>query len=312
MKNLLLPIVLFLFILQGCSSDSLNVADDSDSQGSKSVNKTANLQGTGDSARDILSNQNFDKLKIEIAYVDGFRPTQEAISGFVDYLKERTFKEEIEIVYRSLESPDEESLTLDEITELESKNRTVYNDGRTLAIYIYFADAPAEGDNLEEGLVTLGAVYRNTSMIIHEATVRRLADQSFFISDADVEHTTLNHEFGHLFGLVNLGTDMINAHEDIKRDENGDAELDNNGKTQGNKHCSVEGCLMRAELQFGGPSSKDQSFLSKSTEHFKVPCRLSGANVLALLESRAAKGSLIDPPGLDDQCLLDLASNGGR
>lgn len=168
MKNLLLPLLSLVFVLQSCSSDSLNVADDDDSQGSNSVNKTANLQGTGDSARDILSNENFDKLKIEIAYVDGFRPTQEAISGFVDYLKERTFKEEIEIVYRSLESPDEESLTLDEITELESKNRTVYNDGRTLAIYIYFADAPAEGDDLDEGLVTLGAVYRNTSMIIHE------------------------------------------------------------------------------------------------------------------------------------------------
>ncbi|PKA97299.1 hypothetical protein B0O79_0953 [Flavobacteriaceae bacterium MAR_2009_75] len=307
-KTLTIISALFLGLMLGCSSDTL---DGDTTEQIRPVDKTANLQGTGDSARDLLSNDNFSKLKIEIAYVDGFRPTQEAMDGFINYLKQRTFKAEVELVYQAVQSPDEESLTLDEIVDLEDKNRTVYNEDDTLAIYIYFADAPADGDDLEEGLVTLGAVYRNTSMIIHEATVRRLADQSFFISDADVENTTLNHEFGHLFGLVNLGTTPINDHEDVQVDENGEAETDAGGNPIGNNHCSVEGCLMRAELQFGGPSNKGATLFSKNSNNLVVPCRLSGASVLKMLENHTSKG-LADPPGLDNECLLDLASNGGR
>jgi hypothetical protein len=199
------------------------------------VDKTANLKGTGDSAHDILSNDNFTKLQLEIVYAPGFRPSQQAMDDFVDFLKERTFKQDIEVMYRELPSSNEESFTLQEIAEFEEKNRTAYNNGQTLAIYIYFADAPSADDEEEEGLVTLGAVYRNTSMIVYEKTVRALAAQSNQISNADVESATLHHEFGHLFGLVNLGTASVNDHED--------GEADN--------HCNVPGCLMGAELQFG-------------------------------------------------------------
>lgn len=300
--------ILLVGLLLGCSKDS----DDDTPEKPKAVDKTANLQGTGDSANDLLSNDKFTKLKIEIAYVDGFQPSQDAIAGFVAYLKKRTFKEIVDVAYSKLESPDEESLTLDEIAKLESDNRTIYNDGDTLAVYIYFADAPADGDDEEEGLVTLGAVYRNTSMIIHEVTVRKLADQSIFISDTDVENSTLNHEFGHLFGLVNLGTTPVNDHEDVQKDDDGETILDSEGKPLGNSHCNVAGCLMRAELQFGGPSNKGKSAYAKSENGLKAGCQLSGKSVLAMLEHRAAKGPLPEPPPLDSECLLDLASNGGR
>lgn len=38
----------------------------------------------------------------------------------------------------------------------------------------------------------------------------------------------MNHEFGHLFGLVNIGTDMVENHED----------------TEHSKHCDKNNCLM--------------------------------------------------------------------
>lgn len=221
----LIPVLVLAFVL-GCSKDSNDDAP---------VNKTANLLATGDSANDILSNTNFTKLLIEVAFVQGFRPTQAAMDDFEAYLRERTFKDDIEVVYRQLPSPNEEDLTLEEIVELENENRTIYNDGETLAIYIYFADAPSNSDDLDEGFVTLGAVYRNTSMIIYKSTVRDLANRSGTVTVADVESATLNHESGHLFGLVNLGTEAVNDHEDPEAEN----------------HCDVIGCLMRAELQFG-------------------------------------------------------------
>ena len=282
-----------------CSKNSSD-SDNSDT----SVNKSANLLATGDSARDILSNDNFDTLVIEIAYVTGFKPTESAITQFTDYLKEHTFKEEIELVYTELSSPSEDELTLQEIADLETKNRTVFNTGSSLSIYIYFSDAPAEGDDLEDGLVTLGSVYRNTSMIIHEVTVRELATLSSSINEADVETTTLNHEFGHLFGLVDLGTDMVNDHQSESENED--------GQLVGDNHCNQIGCLMRAELQFGSSTGKSLQTNSKATyeDGIKSGCVLSGTTVLNLLQQNTAKGE--NTVDLDAECLLDIRANGGR
>ncbi len=278
----------FVLILLGCSKNS----DDP----SAPIDKTANLLGTGDSANDLLSNDKFTRLKIEIAYVTGFRPTNAAMSNFVDYIRQHTFKQDIELVYTELDSPEEETLTLQEIAELESDNRTVYNDDQTLGVYIYFADAPSDDDDEDEGLVTLGAVYRNTTMIIYEETIRRFASLSNFITVADIENATINHEFGHLFGLVNLGTDQVNEHEDPEAES----------------HCIVPGCLMRAELQFN-PSRLSSAIAAKSVEtsDLKPACSLTGQSVLKMLERKSAKGQRI-APDLDAECVLDLQANGGR
>lgn len=292
-------------ILLGCSSDSEPTAPEVE----RNIDKVPNRQRTGDSAIDLLTNDNFTNLQIEIAYVAGFRPTQAAMDAFVGYLKQRTFKENIELVYNELASPDEEDLTLEEIDDLEEKNRTLYNDGETLAIYIYFSDAPAEDDEPEEGLVTLGAVYRNTSMIVHEATVRRLANQNFLRVE-DVESSTLNHEFGHLFGLVNLGITPVNDHEELQKDEAGEPILDEDGNTSGNNHCNVSGCLMNAELRFGDPAGKNAALTAKNENGPKAGCRLSGRSVLNMLSAQTAKGG--SAPGLDSECILDLQTNGGR
>lgn len=266
-----------LAMIIGCSSDS---DDTPDGNGNGTVDKSGNLLPTGASANDILSNANFDRLVIEIAYVSGFRPTSATIANFENFLRERTFKEDIEFDFNEIASPNEESLTLQEIADLESDNRTAYNNGTTVAVYIYFADAPSDGDDPDEGLVTLGAVYRNTSMVIYESTIRDLAGLSATITVTDVETATLNHEFGHLFGLVELSgvvdgeevvfTPSVNDHED----------------PESPNHCAVDGCLMRAELEFGGPMMK-------------------------AMESNASKGLAVVPV-LDPECILDLQSNGGR
>lgn len=281
-----------LIFLNSCSKNSDNGPE------TLTVDKTANLLATGDSANDILSNDNFDKLLIEIDYVEGFRPTDVAITNFVDFfLKLYTFKEDVEFVYNELPSPDEQALTLSEIVELENKNRTIYNTGSTLAIYIYFTDAPSEEDDEDKGLITLGSVYRNTSMIVHEVTVRKLASKSPFITDADVETATINHEFGHLFGLVNLGTAMVNPHED----------------TDTANHCDQEGCLMQAELQFGVPINKIPLPSNKNIakKPIKAGCSLSGQSVLQMLEKQSAKGSAAFV-NLDIECIQDIKANGGK
>lgn len=297
MKELrFLSLILLLGLLISCSKKSDN---ENESQ-EKPVNKAGNLKGSGESANDILSNANFDKLLIEVAYVKNFKPTDATMDNFVLFLKEHSFKSTIEIMYKELSSPKEETLTLEEINELEQENRTAYNNGKTLAFYIFFTDAPSDEDDEEEDLVTLGAVYRNTSMVIYEKTIKKLSARSFFITDEDIETATLNHEFGHLFGLVNLGfenepesplkTKMVNPHED----------------SEALNHCTTNGCLMRAELSFNETNKSSKN----NTQSLHAGCRLDGVSLLNSLEKSLTSKSKAQNLGIE--CIRDLQANGGR
>lgn len=279
------------FLVLSCSKSS----DTDPEEESVPIDKSANLLGTGESANDLLSNDKFTKLKIEIAYVGGYRPKAAAMNNFIEYIRDHTFKQDIELIYSELPATNKLTLSLQEIAKLESDNRTVYNEGTTLGIYIYFADAPSDDDDEEEGLVTLGAVYRNTSMVIHEETIHRFARLSGLITEADIENATINHEFGHLFGLVNLGSDLVNAHEDPEAES----------------HCIVSGCLMGAELQFSASQTTARASQTSDLSALRSACSLSGHSVLKMLKLQSAKGQGI-PPGLDAECILDLQANGGR
>jgi hypothetical protein len=107
-------------------------------------------------------------------------------------------------------------------------------------------------------------------MVIYESTVRELAVNSSQVTIADVETAALNHEFGHLLGLVDLGSPPVNSHEDPSAEH----------------HCDINGCLMRAELQFGG-------------------------GLLGMMNKRISTGKA-PVPGLDAECITDLQANGGR
>jgi hypothetical protein len=268
-KGISLIVLLSLLSFVNCSKSS------SDTNGNtQTIDKTANLQGAGDSANDLLSNTTYDKLILEIGYVTGYKPTTTAIADLVEYLKELTFKDNIEIQYLELSSSGKENLSVTEIDKIVQEKRTTYNTNTTISVFIYFSDVPSDGDKPDEDLVTLGAVFRNTSMVIYESSVRDLSGKSILITTGTVETAALNHEFGHLFGLVNLGTAMVNAHEGTTTDAD--------GNITPSQHCDQTGCLMRAELEFGGGMGK----------------------------MLAAKNGQV--PDLDAECLLDLKANGGR
>jgi hypothetical protein len=219
-------ITLLLTIIQGCATDAINTPEETD--------RSANLKASGDSAEDLLTNTNFDDIVIQIAYVSGFAPSDLALSDLQEFLLNRTFKNSIRFEYLPLPATGKDQITLQQIADLEKDNRTLYNDGRTLAVYIFFSDAPSDTDEPQNNTYTLGAVYRNTSMVLYASTIRFLASKVSGITTADAEAATLNHEFGHLLGLVNMGVSPVNNHED----------------PEAKNHCSEDTCLMRASLEF--------------------------------------------------------------
>jgi len=225
-KNSLLSFVLLLIFI-GCTKDDVN--------NTPVIDKSANLKALGFSSNELVSDEKFTSLKIEIVYVTGFQPTQTTLDNLKIFLGNRTFKQDgISINTRAVPSSNKAPFDINEIAQIEADERTAYNAGDEIAVFIYFADGSSENDTNTK--TVLGTSFRNTSMVIYGKTVQFLADHSSNLERSTVESTVINHEFGHLFGLVNMGTPMQSNHED----------------TESNGHCSVTNCLMAATFQFGG------------------------------------------------------------
>ncbi|GAA4279157.1 hypothetical protein [Aquimarina mytili] len=216
------------FILVSCSDDDDTTPVNND------ASRVANLRPLGSSANDLLSATNFNSLSIEIVSVQGFEPSAAAISGFREFLQARLFKPDgITITQRTVTSSNNAPFTIEEIGDIENETRSLFNEEDDIAVYIYFADGGKEDDTEEQ--VTLGSAYLNTSIVIYEGTLRRLSTRPTAPALSTIEIATLNHEFAHLLGLVNIGTPLQSQHEDE------DAE----------GHCNVPTCLMEASIEFG-------------------------------------------------------------
>ena len=63
-----------LFLLGNCSKDADGNPEPDP------IDRSGNLLTTGESAEDLLGNANFDELVIQIAYVEGFRPSDLALA----------------------------------------------------------------------------------------------------------------------------------------------------------------------------------------------------------------------------------------
>lgn len=190
--------------------------------------------GPGESANDLLSASEYERLLVEIQYMDGMRPSPEAVDRLETFLEERLNKPSgVEFVYTQIPSGNKTKYSLDEIKEIENEHRTVFTEDKTIGTYFLFLD----GDYIEnEGnSVVLGIAYFNTSMVIFEKTIQDLT-QDFGSPDTDkLETVVINHEFGHILGLVNLGSPMQTNHQDVEH----------------GKHCDNEDCLMNWQAETG-------------------------------------------------------------
>ncbi len=221
-----IPLIL-LFI--SCSKDKMNgditIIDD---QGNTvTIDPSTNRKSVGDSAKDLLSDLNFDSLHLEIFYVKGFQPTTATVQNFEAFLGARLHKSGgIEIELKQIESPGQASYSIAAIKNIEDSLRTAYNSVNKITVFGLFIDGEYS-ENTENGSV-LGVAYRNTSFVIFEETTQRFSGQPLAPSTTVLETTVLDHEFGHLMGMVNAGTSMQSEHQD----------------TAHGRHCSNDNCLM--------------------------------------------------------------------
>lgn len=219
-RNRLL-LFIFCFALLGCTKESV-------------INP--NLLTTGSSSHDLLSDDDYSSLHIEVAYVAGYKPSDKALETLHNFLNKRIYKPNgISFQLTEVPSPGKATYSIEEIAKLEKNLRTSYNEGEQISVWIFFVDGSNNKDN--DTKETLGSAFRNTSIVIYEKSIIEFANHSGSSQKEVVETVTLEHEFGHLFGLVNLGAPLLSDHEDPDPDYA--------------NHCITSGCLMNGKLEFG-------------------------------------------------------------
>lgn len=212
-----------MLVTQGCKKDS-----------DKNIENNHRRQ-TGASANDLLSSDKYKSLVVQIQYMTGFKPTNDAIARLTTFLNERLNKSDgIEIVYSEIGAQGKGTYSIADVVKIEDDFRSEFTHKKEIAAYFLFVD----GDFVEntENSKVLGAAYYNTSMVIFQKTILDLSGGLGEPSTNKLEATVINHEFGHILGLVNLGTAMQTSHQDSAH----------------GAHCSNSNCLMNWQAETGG------------------------------------------------------------
>ena len=175
----------------------------------------------------LLSSRNYDKLVVEVQSISGSQPTQAALDNLTAFLQQRLNKPAgISIVQTTIASPGKTAYSLEDVAAIEKANRSQNTNGKTITAYFLFLDGDYASNSGNSKI--LGFAYGKTSMVIFEKTVKEFSGGLGKPPVQTLESTVINHEFGHILGLVNNGTPLVTAHQDGA-----------NGH-----HCSNKNCLM--------------------------------------------------------------------
>ena len=214
--KLLTCLFFIISIVAGCSKKDTAVT------GLPAIN-SENDKVVGASANGLLAAGTYTSVKIEIQYMPGFQPDAAAVNNLVSFLNSLTNKPGgYTIVQTQIPASNNSTLTLTDIANIEKTYRTVYTAGSQLGVYFLYTDGGFSTANV------LGLAYRNTSMCLLGKTIHDNSGGIGQASRTKLESTVLEHEFGHILGLVDLGSPMQTNHKDA---------------AHGN-HCNNTNCLM--------------------------------------------------------------------
>jgi hypothetical protein len=210
-KQLLYLLLPLIIVFTQCSK--------SDSSGPQS---NLNNRSVGASAKEILTSSTYQTISLQIHYMPGYPPDGTAINNLVTFLNTLVNKPNgITVTQAPIAASGKTVLSLTEVYDIEKANRSVYTSGSQLGIYLLFVDCKYTDAN------AIGLAYKNTSMVIFGQTVHESSGAVGQIGRSKLETIVEEHEFGHLMGLVDLGSLMQTPHKDAS-----------------SNHCTNTSCLM--------------------------------------------------------------------
>lgn len=205
---------------------SLPLSCDDQPTGSENDISYSHSTEPGTAAGDLITDETFTRLVVEIDYMEGYEPQAEAIQSLESFLGTWLDKSDITVRAPSeIPGGGQESYSPTEVRELEQEHRDSFSDRETgtLNLYTLILDGEYSQSNV------LGIAYYNTSMALFGATIAETSGGIGGPTRSHVESTVWQHETGHLMGLVNAGTEMQQEHEE---------------EPPNGAHCTNEECLM--------------------------------------------------------------------
>lgn len=214
--------IILSFVAYGCLDSSSGVGDN--------TNQFVSTAAPGGSAQVFLNDSSFTHLELEIDYMPGHEPSQEALDSLKSFLQERLNKSEVVINSpNEVQSGGGGTYSGDEIRSFEDEYRDHYTDSRTNTLHAYLLIADGEFQDQNN---VLGLAYFNTSVAVFGEAVEEASSGIGAPPKEKVEGTVFQHEFGHLLGLVGSGTSTQSDH-----------------KTAGSPHCTADECLMEPSVE---------------------------------------------------------------
>ena len=193
----------------------------------------------GQDAINILTEQVYTSLTIELAYLEGNRPQQKSLDSLTVFINKRVNKSGgityVETVLPSETMPSGVTLPYDKELEIEQQYRTQFRSETNLALWILMVDEVMLNEDGTNDDDTIGFVYSNTGMVLSIPNITSTAEGSPISGYDGVEASTLQHEFCHWLGIFGPRADALHEageHEGIGDDGDGTG------------HCKVPTCLM--------------------------------------------------------------------
>ena len=158
----------------------------------------------------------------------GYEPDNASLSNLKTFLQHYLNKPDgIQIVSNAIASSGKTKLSLSDVVAIEKKNRIDFTAGKTIAVHILITDGNYSDSN------DLAISYWNTSFCLFGKAVFANSGNGAQVSRITLMSTLLEHEFGHLLGLVGQGSPEQSPHRDGV-----------NGF-----HCSNPNCLMYSSVE---------------------------------------------------------------
>jgi len=177
---------------------------------SKQHSRTCSL---GDDARFFVRAAPYTKVLIEIASTKSATPSKAATDHLVAVMGDLLDKSGGVTVTADPPMDDiGHPISTAEAAAIEDTSRTHFSLGDTVVFY-YLVVSESSTDDTSSGTI-LGYSYRPSSMVVFQKNIDAAAGGLGQPSRDVVESTVVAHEFGHILGLVNLGTPMQTPHED--------------------------------------------------------------------------------------------------
>jgi hypothetical protein len=241
MRRIICYILIFSLVSFYCKKDTESYTNHTQ----ESYNHDRN---PGRSARDFLQSANYKSLKIEVQYMPGFRPDMRAINIFVELLNERLNKSAgIFVVEKEIDPTLMTVFSPSDISNIESRNRTVFTNGDQMSAYLLFTSGTYYIGNI------LGLAYKNTSICFFGEPINNFSVGVTENDKIKAIAMLLAHEFGHLLGLVDMGTSMVTGHRD----------------TDNGNHCNNNACLMHHTFE---PETQNFARIVISNPSFDANC----------------------------------------